>query len=348
MASSLDYSSPVEYEAGAGRNSADNRPREANSDRSLLGKFSMRKFLTIGSVILLTGLAQSSFAIDVPAEARVDRGLVKKLAKDAEATTVTFRLYVDEDCSTAAFGSVSLPLSDLSPVQRIKNEALKNDPTPAPKEEWVLSGTVPVPSLPSVTLGLPGNVFATATLDNGGTPVVSSCQKQNLLTVPESCGDGFGAGDEECDGSDFRGQTCDSLASIAGALTCTPECTIDTTACGDCPGDGVLVAEECWYLAAPFVSCTSTCAANGLPYSSLTRTFTGSDGTLAHCFEVLDALGYTSPPASNIGDYSSSEPVGCLYDPGSGGSSFRVRITDPAPTTADAVDPRLRVCGCQY
>ncbi|MFN2376560.1 MAG: hypothetical protein ABR538_08480 [Candidatus Binatia bacterium] len=297
-------------------------------------------------MILLTALPGSGFALDVPVEARLDRSLAKSFAKDAAATTATFRLYTDDACSTTAFGTIGLPLSDLDRVQRIKNETLKNDSTPSPKEEWVLSAMVPLPDLLGVTLGLPGNVFATATLDNGGTPVVSNCQKQNLLTVAETCGDGFAVGVEECDGSDFAGQTCDSLTSIGGPLACTPGCTIDTSGCGQCPGAGVLVAGNCWYLAAPLTSCTATCAANGVPYSSATLTYTGSDGTEAQCFEVLDALGYTSPPASDIGDYPGSSPAGCLYDPGGGG--FRVRINDPAPTTADALDPRQRVCGCQF
>lgn len=47
------------------------------------------------------------------------------------------------------------------------------------------------------------------------------------------CGDGVRNGDEECDGTDFGGETCMSQdeAYVSGELTCTQDCTINTFYC---------------------------------------------------------------------------------------------------------------------
>jgi hypothetical protein len=307
----------------------------------------MHRVLAIAAAMFVLATAGSSFAIDLPVEIRLDRASVKSFAKDASAATVTFRLYSDETCSSTLFGTASTSLAQLD-VARVKNEKLKNDPTPAAKEEWVLGSEVPVPDLSDDLFSFApvGNVFATATVQGDGAPVVSSCQRQKYVHVQSECGDDVAVLNEECDGTDLRGQTCQTLLSTVGTLECTSECELDTSGCGSCPGTGgVVVGGTCWYLADPSQSCTDACAAQTLEYSSMTLTYAGSGGTTAQCFAVLDALGYTSPPALSVGDYSSSQPVGCLYDPSDPG--FRVRITDPAPTTADAVDGRRRVCACE-
>ena len=64
------------------------------------------------------------------------------------------------------------------------------------------------------------------------------------------CGDGIMQGAyEQCDGTDFAGQTCQSLGYYGGYLTCSADCTIDTSTCeasGWC-GDGIIQRqhEEC-------------------------------------------------------------------------------------------------------
>ena len=45
------------------------------------------------------------------------------------------------------------------------------------------------------------------------------------------CGDGVATGDESCDGDDLLGLSCDALGFASGALACTAECMLNTTAC---------------------------------------------------------------------------------------------------------------------
>jgi hypothetical protein len=308
----------------------------------------MRRSFGIVGTILLIGLSDYAMAADLAVEVRMDRASAKAFAKDAAASTATFRIYLDETCSGPSMDAI-VPLGSVDRVARVKNESLKNDPTPAPKEEWVLSADVSLADLSEseVVFAANGNVFVTVTLDNGSTPVVSTCQRQKFLEIASECGNGVALPSDECDGSDLNGQTCSSQGFFVGSLGCTAGCEFDTSNChSTCPGAGVALQGACWYLG-PQVpgSCTDTCAAQGLTYSELTRTYAGSDGTLAQCFAVLDALGFTSPPALDSGDTSSTAPVGCSYEPG--GSGFRQRVINPAPTTANADSGARRVCACE-
>jgi hypothetical protein len=67
------------------------------------------------------------------------------------------------------------------------------------------------------------------------------------ICLPIACGDGFvQPGDEECDGALLGAHTdCLSLGEgyhQAGSLSCTSDCTLDRTACGDRCGDGITQA----------------------------------------------------------------------------------------------------------
>jgi len=53
------------------------------------------------------------------------------------------------------------------------------------------------------------------------------------------CGDAVAAGPEQCDGSDYSGETCLSAAGLPqGLLSCAGDCTLDLAGCYDC-GNGV-------------------------------------------------------------------------------------------------------------
>ncbi len=59
------------------------------------------------------------------------------------------------------------------------------------------------------------------------------------------CGNGAVEPGEACDGGDLGGKTCESEGFGGGGLTCTPDCTLDTSNCVDC-GNGVVDdGEEC-------------------------------------------------------------------------------------------------------
>jgi alpha-tubulin suppressor-like RCC1 family protein len=56
--------------------------------------------------------------------------------------------------------------------------------------------------------------------------------------VTGHCGDGLIGDDEECDGDDLGGETCESLYLLEGALGCLPDCSYDDSQCHP-PGDGL-------------------------------------------------------------------------------------------------------------
>lgn len=63
--------------------------------------------------------------------------------------------------------------------------------------------------------------------------------------MPEDCGNDVLDGDEECDGAELDGATCESIGFVSGDLACAKNCTFDTSACETC-GDGVAdMGEDC-------------------------------------------------------------------------------------------------------
>ena len=72
-----------------------------------------------------------------------------------------------------------------------------------------------------------------------------------LEFINQFCGDGSANRDpEECDGSDFRGNSCSSFGFSAGFLQCTTDCRIDTSHCSgftteDKDHDGYPATEDC-------------------------------------------------------------------------------------------------------
>ncbi|MEM7160660.1 MAG: DUF4215 domain-containing protein [Myxococcota bacterium] len=95
-----------------------------------------------------------------------------------------------------------------------------------------------------------------------GEVIESSCERQGFdggtiacakdcltLDVSEcfACGDGIAEDEEECDGDDFQGLTCDTFAppgtTAGGSLLCTASCQIDASACTFC-GNGIREGTE--------------------------------------------------------------------------------------------------------
>jgi len=72
-----------------------------------------------------------------------------------------------------------------------------------------------------------------------------------LAFINQFCGDGRANRDaEQCDGNDFRGNTCGSFGFSSGLLQCTSDCRIDTTQCAgftsvDQDGDGFPANKDC-------------------------------------------------------------------------------------------------------
>src|SRR5690606_12862474 len=71
--------------------------------------------------------------------------------------------------------------------------------------------------------------------DNDGDGFID-CSDRNCANVPNCagvCGDGVAQGNEECDGTDVRGQKCESFGFDTGLLSCNADCTFDTSGCFD-------------------------------------------------------------------------------------------------------------------
>lgn len=71
----------------------------------------------------------------------------------------------------------------------------------------------------------------------------------------QECGDGIVTGSEECDGEVIGGGvTCESLGEPAGTLSCSGDCTLDTSSCGaDMCGNGTCNPGE------TFATCPADC-----------------------------------------------------------------------------------------
>jgi subtilisin-like proprotein convertase family protein len=61
----------------------------------------------------------------------------------------------------------------------------------------------------------------------------------------EECGNGVIDGAEQCDTGELGGATCQSEGFGGGGLTCTADCTLDTSLCTDCGNGMVDDVEEC-------------------------------------------------------------------------------------------------------
>ncbi|MFH2008687.1 MAG: hypothetical protein ABI333_19020 [bacterium] len=87
-------------------------------------------------------------------------------------------------------------------------------------------------------------------LDNDGDGLTDcddpDCADADACT---GCGNGVVDGDEECDGSDFGGEWCETWNTqfVGGDLTCLPNCVIDTAHCTlpECGNNLAEGTEEC-------------------------------------------------------------------------------------------------------
>ena len=93
--------------------------------------------------------------------------------------------------------------------------------------------------------------------DDGNQNNTDECTNQCL---DAACGDGLVSVGEACDGADLNGQSCALLgAGFSGAVSCHPDCTLDTSGCADC-GDGVVSGAEGCDDTATTIGCNNLCA----------------------------------------------------------------------------------------
>lgn len=84
-------------------------------------------------------------------------------------------------------------------------------------------------------------VSDTSTPTDSGPPPATADSNDDDTPVFE-CGNGMLEANEECDGADLDGQTCESFGYPGGSLTCLPTCSFDFANCtaGAACGDGTL------------------------------------------------------------------------------------------------------------
>lgn len=100
---------------------------------------------------------------------------------------------------------------------------------------------------------------------------------------------------------------------------------------------GTTYGAYCWYLSAAGDSCDTACAGHG-GASTGTINYSGSNGSLLNCLNVLFVLGVSGV---GLGDTGCSTGLGCHKFGTNVG-----RCTTPATTTAASFAGEIRVCAC--
>jgi hypothetical protein len=151
--------------------------------------------------------------------------------------------------------------------------------------------------------------------------------------------------DTDSDADSDAGANADADSDADGDASADTDAGADTDSDGDIDVDGgtftcngTVVGDACWYLSEENTSCDDICDLHG-GFDVATQDYAGSDGTDAHCTEVLEALGASGGTVLPL--YDSGAGVGCMtyFD-------LRYRISDTA-TTADATySGAQRACAC--
>src|SRR3989344_7253425 len=69
-------------------------------------------------------------------------------------------------------------------------------------------------------------------------PAFADSEGVNITGTVEGCGDGVMQNGEECDGSNVNGQDCVSRGFSGGTLTCSSNCTFNTSQCTSASSGG--------------------------------------------------------------------------------------------------------------
>ncbi len=122
------------------------------------------------------------------------------------------------------------------------------------------------------------------------------------------CGDNIAQGREICDGTDLKGETCESLGLGSGVLACLPDCSgFNTSGCfkaGEC-GNNIAEYDE---------ACdgtdlrSETCASFGFNSGQLACLSDCSDFDISGCYNDLTLLTWITIPGSTfqMGSYEST------------------------------------------
>ena len=132
--------------------------------------------------------------------------------------------------------------------------------------------------------------FDQVTLTNFNLQVADA--QSNSCTAPV-CGNGVKEGTEECDGTDFGGQTCGNFGCSGGSLSCTGSCTINSGSCTGCGGGAVCGDGICQQSSENCLTCPADC--NGKQNGSPSGRFCCGNGGGQNPVSCSDSRCTTSP-----------------------------------------------------
>ena len=94
---------------------------------------------------------------------------------------------------------------------------------------------------------LNGHTCADLGFDGGDLSCTAACQfdTRGCSKWQVACGNGQIDGDEECDGENMNGRTCETQGFERGDLGCTQDCLFDTSACTSCGNGRVDGHDQC-------------------------------------------------------------------------------------------------------
>jgi hypothetical protein len=165
----------------------------------------------------------------------------------------------------------------------------------------------------STSTSLPPTTSTTVVSTTVTTVETSTTTTSTTTTTVDPCGNNMIDGDEECDGSDFGGRTCES--SPSGALLCNEDCTIDYSLC---PGDSTTTSTSSSSTSSTVETTTTTVEPTTTTSSTVETTSTSTS-------TVTTTSTTTSLPSATILAFTTGDPVGTCGAVKSGGSAGTVR-----------------------
>jgi len=246
----------------------------------------------------------------------------------------------DETCSTCpgdcGFCTGPPVITIHSPIEGQTYDTTKIDLDVSADQEiivWMysLNSATPITFTPNITITAQEgnnsiNIIGINSVYQSGTKTVSFS-----VELPQPyCGDGNKDANEECDGSNFGTQTCSSYGFNSGSLTCTANCTINSSACynsgssgGGGGGGGGVVSSVC----TPIWDCTEWTICSQAKTQTRTCTYTNNCGIVTENPVEIQTCNYV-PPKTTKTQEEEPEPTSGEDEPAP---------TEEPPVTGTAV-----------
>ncbi|MCB0376941.1 MAG: hypothetical protein KDD33_00485 [Bdellovibrionales bacterium] len=176
-----------------------------------------------------------------------------------------------------------------------------------------------------------GGTCTNGTISYNGSNALRMCKGGAWYDVSTETANGTCSGNAATAGQFYYDSTLQNYVYCAGAGGLKQ--FSEKATCG-----GILVGGYCWYYGSNNQSCTTVCSTHG-GYNSGTLSYAGSDGLLANCQNVLNALGAGTGSTTGL---NWGMNLGCFVIP-----DTNARYRDTSATTAGgAYSIGNRACAC--